>query len=147
VPNGLTSCHSINPYNRRENAVSRASQVILGIVFAFAAIFFVWFGMNDGVRMPAGSMPFYFLAAFCGVVASACLVRQGRPLMLRIIGAVICIAFVASAPGMFKSGKVIQALGGLFVFALPCGYLALTGKYPIWGEAGAVFGEKKEPRD
>lgn len=127
--------------------MSKASQILLGVVFAGSALFFVWFGLANGAMMPNGAVPFYGLAAFCGVVALACLVQGSRPVALRIIGAVICLTFVCYAVAVVGGKDFYRALAGCFVIGLPCGYLAVTGRYPYWGQAGAVFGSDSDERE
>lgn len=123
--------------------MSKGSQILLGIVFAFAAGFFAYVASTDGPRMPAGEWPFYGLSVFSAAVACACLVSRSRPITLRVIGAGIFAAFLFTAVnGYFKEAPV-KAVGGLVVFGLPCAFLTITGKYPTWGRVSAVFNGTK----
>lgn len=122
--------------------MSKGTQIFLGIVFALAAAQFAYFGATQGMYMPAGATPFYGTSAFCAVIAIACLAKASRPLTLRIIGAVISIAFVFYAYDSYGGKNFVKALAGCFVFGFPGAYLAVTGNYPSWGEVGPVFAKK-----
>ncbi len=124
--------------------MSTGACIALAIMMILGAACSVAIGIYLGPELPGGPPAFYGLAAFCIVVATACLVRKSRPVTLRIIGAVI---FLTSAYFTYRSygeKSFIHLLIGLIVFGLPSGYLAIFGKYPNWGAISGAFDSQKQ---
>jgi hypothetical protein len=126
--------------------MSPQAKVILGVVFALAAICFAFVGACFGLQMAAGSLPFYALALFCVIIVVACFSRGSRPVTLRIIGTVIFCVYVWCAVENLGRNNLVPALCGLVMTGLPCGYLMVTGRYPKWGEWSAAFNSEDETK-
>jgi hypothetical protein len=112
----------------------------LAVACSLSAAGFAALGWLYGEYFPRGPWPFYGLAAFCALIALACLASASRPVTLRVVGAVVCGAFALYVYDSDGRPNFWRALAGFGVFGLPAGYVALTGKYPRWGKAAAAFG-------
>ena len=125
--------------------MSTGSRVALGVAcsligIAFAILAALYGDVFFGERFP---WPFYGLAVFCALIALACLVPRSRPVALRLIGAVVFVAFALYAYGSYRTPNFTQALVGFCVFGVPAGFLIVLGRYPGWGsESGAVNGSR-----
>jgi len=89
---------------------------------------------------PTPAMLFTLSAcAFC--IAIACYSKSSRPVTLRIIGVMVCIAGCFAVSYELKA-KAIGYLA-LITYAIPMAgggaWLAITGKYPFWGAYGSMF--------
>jgi hypothetical protein len=127
--------------------VSAGARIAIGVVSAFAAACFVPIGYLLGPDLPAGAWPFYGLAAFWAIVASACLTPRSRPLTLRLIGAAVCGLSGVNAYSSFGTDDFPRALEGWIVFGLPSAYVAVLGGYPWWGHFAALFNGSTVPQD
>lgn len=125
--------------------MSTGARVALAIATILSAAGFAVIGIVFGPELPSGPWPFYGLAAFCGLIALACLVRGSRPMTLRIIGAVVFLAYVFYAYDSIGDRNFFRAIAGFVVWGLPAGYVAIWGRYPVWGRASAAF--RSEERD
>jgi hypothetical protein len=123
--------------------MSAGARITLAIVTILCAAGFAVVGSYLGPELPAGPWPFYGLAAFCGLIALACLARGSRPVALRIIGAVIFLGYVAFAYDSIDEGNLFRAVAGLMVWGVPAGYVAIWGAYPPWGRASAALRSEK----
>jgi hypothetical protein len=132
--------------------MSKGACIAIGIASLAIGSCFIALGAALGAAMPKGPLPFYVLGLFCCVVAAACLLPGSRRVTLRIVRATICgvyVCYVLSELGNpIKMGKadIIGAVAGFLVFGLPGGYLAVTGRYPVWGRYGHVL-QGDEPED
>ena len=132
--------------------MSKGACIAIGIASLAAGSCFIAVGATLGAAMPKGPLPFYVLGLFCCVVALACLLPGSRRVTLRIVGATICGAYVcyvlSELGNPIKMGEVniIEAVAGFLVFGLPGGYLAVTGRYPVWGRYSRVL-QGDEPED
>jgi len=81
---------------------------------------------------------------FLGMIVIACFSRTGRPVAVRVIGAVVFFAylayflyeFLAPIPQAYQGiaqEHWVNALLGLLLIGLPGLYVAGAGKYPHWG--------------
>lgn len=121
--------------------MSKGLQIFLGLAFAPAALIFAYVGATLGKELPNGPMPIYAMAAFCTVVAIACLIQTGRAITLRVIGAVICVVCTWYIFASLGTDNLFRAIAAGLVFGVPFAYLAVTGRYPNWGHGGAAVQE------
>jgi hypothetical protein len=125
--------------------MSKGSCIAIGITALACCIGFVYVGISLGPQCPYGATPFNVIAAFCGILSLACLVKSSRALTLRLLGAAVCGAYVwgvylfVTAQGHVAIADVIKVILGFAVFGLPAAYVAITGTYPKWGEHSKVF--------
>ena len=123
---------------RERKLVSAGSRIIIAAISLVCAAGFFLTAL-DPSGLPAGSHVFYGLAAFCVVVAIACLFPKSHPITLRMIGTIIFCIYVAYVGDSLHSHNLVRALVGLIVIGLPAGYLGIKGKYPSWGRFGQAF--------
>jgi hypothetical protein len=126
--------------------MSAGARITLAIVTILCAAGFAAVGIL-APELPSGPWPCYGLAAFCGLIALACLARSSRPVALRIIGAVVFLGYVAFADDSIDDGNLFRAIAGLIVWGLPAGYVAIWGAYPAWGRASAAFRSERDDDD
>ncbi len=119
--------------------MSTGARVVLAVFVLICAAGFVVIGLSSGDLLAAGAWPFYGLAVFCVLIALACLLPSNRPVTLRIIGSVIFLAYLVYLYDSFGDLSVLRAIGGLCVWGVPSGYLAIRGTYPTWGKGSAAF--------
>jgi hypothetical protein len=125
--------------------VSKGVCIAIGIVALICAFSFVLLGATVGAALPNGPAPLYALAAFCGLIALACLAKDSRPLSIRLLGATVCAVYVwyvlycVGKPMKTSEANTLKAIVGLVVFGLPGAYAAITGRYPAWGRHSRVF--------
>ncbi len=122
--------------------MSFGSRIAIGIVSLVCAAGFLMTALHPS-GLPAGAFVFYGMAAFCVVIAIACLLPQSHPLTLRIIGAMIFCAYVAYVSDSFRTSNLIRAMVGFLVWGIPSSYLAIVGNYPWWGKASQGFNTKQ----
>lgn len=112
--------------------MSFGSRIVIGGVALLCAAAFLMTAL-DPSGLPAGAFPFYVLAVFCVVIAIACVFPQSHPVTLRLIGAVIFLAYAAYVSDSFNTKNFGRAFVGFLVWGIPSGYLAIMGGYPPWG--------------
>lgn len=118
--------------------MSKGSRIAIGIVALVCAIGFFMTAL-DPSGLPAGSNVFYGMTALCITVAIACFFPKSHPITLRMIGATIFFSYADYIIDSFHTQNLVRAIAGFFVWGLPSGYLAITGKYPSWGKVEEVF--------
>lgn len=104
----------------------RIAQYLLGVLFLASGIFMTWFAQNEGANLPGGKLTFQVMAGFLLLVAWAILIPYGRVLALRIVGLVICAAFVWYLAVSWGTDDQEDAIKGLCVMGLPAGYFAIA---------------------
>jgi hypothetical protein len=126
--------------------MSKGACIAIGIVTLFFAFSFAIAGGVLDATLPGISTPFDIIAAVCGVVALACLVKGSRPLTVRLVGAAVCGQYVWYVVGIMgdpllvaQPTNIVKAVLGLIVFGIPGAYVAITGRYPSWGRHAHVF--------
>jgi hypothetical protein len=67
------------------------------------------------------------------VVAVACFFPSSWPVTLRIIGVLVCVAFVVYTVSSVGTPKLGDAVIGLLLIGMPSGVMGVTGKHPGWG--------------
>jgi len=121
--------------------MSRASEIILGIVALLSALLVLYF-IQAGVGLLFGWLA---LEIFLLTMAAACLFRTGRKLTLRVLGAflfAVCAGYLATELRLGQPGGLLKSLMAFFVFGLPALYLMVRGRYPRWGRFAPVFAGK-----
>jgi len=131
--------------------MSRSANILLGMTLGFLTLGFVgvaWFTSRlEGMR--ATTIGMAILGSFCAVGALACLLPASRPIALRLIGGTVFLAFFGYLVEMAVSGPVlgnsrgdtslVNAIIAFALFGLPAGYVAVTGRYPRWGQHSRAF--------
>lgn len=118
--------------------MSIGSRIAIGVVsLVCAAGFFKTALAPSG--LPAGAFVFYGIATLFVVIAIACFFPQSHPVTLRIIGATIFCTYVWYVVASFPTQNLSRAIIGFFVWGVPSGYLAIAGKYPLWGKGSQGF--------
>ena len=125
--------------------MSRGARWLLGIFSLFFAGTFV---------LTASSSPHplavWACAGFCVLSSLACFSSVARGPAIRVIGSVVFLLYVVYLilevrKGLWRpyegqgSEHWVNAIKGLFVFGLPGLYVALRGRYPIWGKGARAF--------
>ncbi|MBE9117797.1 hypothetical protein IQ249_18010 [Lusitaniella coriacea LEGE 07157] len=123
--------------------MSRGSRIAIGVVALLCSLTFLFSAINPDSSIPAGPPVFYGLAILCFIIAIACFFPKSHPFTLRIIGATICVAYTAYLLDSIGSPNFFRALMGSFVFGIPSGYLAITGKSPTWDAISEGFKSKQ----
>jgi hypothetical protein len=132
--------------------MSRTSRWILGSF----ALLFAW-TFIAGLPYAPKPWAIWLCAGFCVLIALACFSAVARGAALRVIGATVFVVYVfavASAladarrtpwDGHFHGrwlGFLKAVVEGFLIYGLPGLYVALHGRYPIWGRlAGAFLGK------
>jgi hypothetical protein len=119
--------------------MSFGARLTLAIASGLIAIAFSAVALTIGPRLPLGSWPFYLLTVFCLSISVACLSPVSRPITLRLIGSVVFLATAAFVYSERNSNEWVGTILAFAVFGLPAGYVAVTGRYPSWGEHAAAF--------
>jgi asparagine N-glycosylation enzyme membrane subunit Stt3 len=120
--------------------MSLGSRIAVGAVALLCAAGFFMTAL-DPSGLPAGALVFYGMAGFCIVIAIACVFPQSHPVTLRLIGAIIFLAYVSDS---FHTQNLGRAFVGFLVWGIPSGYLAVMGKYPSWGKGSEGFTGKRK---
>jgi hypothetical protein len=132
--------------------MSRGAAITLGIACLLCGIGFAFVPMLGVGASPTG---IYSMAAFCLLIATACLVPRSRPVTLRIVAVgvfVTCAWYVWSTrraawwPGQQGQPSLGRAVLAFFSFGLPAAYVAIRGWYPRWGLASRAFGGDQPKR-
>lgn len=118
--------------------MSLGARIAIAAISLVCALMFVLTAL-DPSGLPAGALVFYGLAAFCVIIAVACLFPKSHPITLRLIGALVCSAYIVYMVDSFQTQNFGRAAVGFLVWGLPSGYLAVAGKYPAWGTGAAGF--------
>lgn len=113
--------------------VSAGSRIIIAAISLVCAAGFFLTAL-DFSAVPANAHAFYGLASFSLVVAIASLFPKSHPITLRMIGTLIFCGYMVYAGNSLHSSHLLQALVASVSCGLPAGYLAITGKYPSWGQ-------------
>jgi tetratricopeptide (TPR) repeat protein len=110
--------------------VCGGSFLLLGIAFLFVGFLFA------NQRMRPGPVPFFALAAFCFLVATAFLYHRGRLVtMPLILLAIIAAIWVAAPEFAFGAVASVGGIGGAFVLAIFVLYLYLRWKNRVSAKA------------
>jgi hypothetical protein len=95
-------------------------------------------------------------AGFCVLIAVACFSSVARGPAVRVIGSAVFLLYLTYLIFEIRKGiwrpyegraseHWVNAIWGLFVFGLPGLYVALRGRYPVWGKGAQAFlGEEFE---
>jgi len=124
--------------------MSQGARITIGFLALFATLMFWGFSRNPLLIERGTAWASYPLMAFSLVVAVACFVPRSHPITLRILGATVCLTFLLTCLNNVGDPSFGRLLGGLVVFGIPGGYVAITGKYPTWGKASRAFGNKPQ---
>ena len=124
--------------------MSRGACRVLGTVLLVAACGFLIIALTIAAELPLGTRPFWGFAVFSATAAWACFSERSRPFTLRVIG-----TGIASVSGWFLwrtfgDRRMIGAICFAVVIGIPAAYLAVTARYPEWGQFADVFGAKTE---
>jgi hypothetical protein len=89
------------------------------------------------------------MSAFSATASLAYVFPASRPIVLRLIGDTVFLAFLIYVISMMVSGtllgisrgdmSLVNSIIAFLVFGLPAGYVAITGRYPRWGRHAAAF--------
>jgi hypothetical protein len=123
--------------------MSKGSCIAIGIVAFVCAVGFAIIANQPMFSDPAGPTMFYGLAGFCGILATACFLKNSKSLTLRLLGALVCAAYIWALIEFLvrpiDSAQVLKAAAGFIAFALPGAYVTITGRYPWWGYHSKLF--------
>ncbi len=119
--------------------MSSVARLTLGLVLLLSAVSFFLIGVTLGPQLPAGSWPFYGLAALCAIGAIACGWESSRPVTLRLVGGAIFLAYGWYVFDAWRGANAEEALVGFLVWGLPSGYMTFVGRYPKWGNWAHAF--------
>jgi len=97
--------------------MSKGARFTLAAATLFFGACFLLFALTSAHDTPAGPMPFYGLAAFCFVVATACLSSRSRVVTVPIIASVLVAIVWLENPNALVSGLGILAA----LLAVPVG--------------------------
>lgn len=129
--------------------MSRTARWVLG---SFALLFAATFATT--VSNSPKPLFLWICAGFCVLISLACFSTVAHGPAIRLIGATV---FVVYAFYLFDSiGGILRTplgshshwrwlatfegpLEGLIVFGLPGLYVAIRGRYPLWGKAASAF--------
>jgi hypothetical protein len=116
--------------------MSSTSRLILGIAAGICTAGFV---------VVSAWLPLVLLlAAFTALITAACLIRTGRSMAVRCIGAVVFLSCMGYVVASWNTPKFNQSLRAMSVFGLPAAYVAIRKKYPTWGYHAAAFQEERD---
>src|SRR5262245_54618690 len=120
--------------------MSKAARVTIAIVTLIGGSCFVLCGLAFGHEAPAGPLPFYGLAAFCFVIATACLSRRSRPATLPIIAvAVVAVLWLANRDGAITTLAAVGAVLGAVLLVGVSLYLYVRWRDRVWLRAVRLF--------
>ena len=134
--------------------MSRGARWLLGVFCLFFAGTFAVTASSATETM--ATLAVWLCAGFCVLIAVACFSSVARGPAVRVIGSVVfllCLTYLIFEirKGIWRpyegraSEHWVNAIWGLFVFGLPGLYVALCGRYPIWGKGAKAFlGEEFE---
>ncbi|MEM9540996.1 MAG: hypothetical protein AAGA60_16025 [Cyanobacteria bacterium P01_E01_bin.42] len=124
--------------------MSRGARIAIAIAALLCSSIFLMTALDPDSGFPASPSVFYGLAAFCVIIAIACVFPKSHPITLRIIGTMIFLAYAVYVVDSFNTDNLPRALMGFIVWGLPSGYLALMGKFPDWGAGSQAFNPKQD---
>ena len=126
--------------------MSLGSRIAIALFALLGTGLFGFMGFN-AKGVPAPPVAFFGMSLFCLIIAVACLVEKLRGPALRIIGATIFVVFGFYVFDSVGTDNLLRSIAGLVLIGIPCGVLAVTGKYPDWGKFGAAFSKKDESQN
>ena len=108
--------------------MSKGFRITLALATLFFGAVFVWAAIFIGNNVPAGPLPFYGMAAFCFVVATACLSGRSRVVTLPIIAIVLVAAAWQASPSI---AVTILAVVGVALLALAVLYAYMRWRHRV----------------
>jgi hypothetical protein len=131
-----------NPKKRRF-AMSRGSQIAIGITTSMGTVLFAWVAIVGGKNTPIGVAGFLGLSAFFAIVSVACLVKRGRFVTMRITAAGICLALVSGGISEMVDQGFRGRLLGLTLIGVGAGVYSVIGAYPARFPLSQIFGRQR----
>jgi hypothetical protein len=119
--------------------MSRGSQIIIGL-FALAGAGLFFMTAQQFAHTPAGVVGAYGIAICFSVVATACLVKKGRHITMRITAGIVAFALGWGLIGTLRDGEVDFRSLVPAMIALAAGTYAATGRYPDELPLSVFFG-------
>jgi len=128
--------------------MSRPSQLILGAVSGLLGIMVFFVAMQSPPDQKPDPKILLLLSAIAICISIACFFRKSRPVTLRLIGIVLlCVGIgglFMGPPAQNSNKRQIQAYVFLAGLIAGGGWLAVTGKYPVWGAYGIALAKIEE---
>lgn len=127
--------------------MSRGARWLLGTA---AALFAFVFAFSEHTAPSKAPWLTYALAAFCLLVVVACFSARLRDIVVRVIGASVFLAYMwyfvseLVAAQSARESHWVKAALGLAVFGSAGLYVAVWGKFPLWGFGSEAFGSNRD---